>query len=37
MIGHVVVCLAVLTTGLLLTLRANAQAVRIPPLAPDGT
>ncbi len=29
MIGHVVVCLAVLTTGLLLTLRANAQAVRI--------
>ncbi|MCH8136715.1 MAG: hypothetical protein IIB77_12105, partial [Proteobacteria bacterium] len=29
MIGHVVVCLAVLTTGLLLPLRANAQAVRI--------
>ena len=29
MIGHVVVCLAVLTTGLLLPLRADAQAVRV--------
>jgi len=29
MVGHVVVCSAVLTTGLLLPLRANAQAVKI--------